>query len=375
VLRRVERSPGSGRLHQILPLARKALTRLSVRDRFAAAALRLGIGRNKAAVGTGLYFTGSPSADSPVLVTANYRLSFDALRKELAGIDAWILAIDTKGVNVWCAAGKGTFCAREVARKVRSSGLDAVAPGAPLVLPQLSASGVNANELRKTTGRRVVFGPVRARDIPSFLASGMKKTQAMREVRFTLADRAILIPVELVHAWPAYLASLFAPLALSLPLGSGFATRWAAYAAYMASSVSIGTIIVPLFLPYLIGRFFSVRSLLPFACLSALAAYCAHGFNPETAAGGPDFHAVPSLAAFLMSGAAAAYFAMIFTGSSTFTNQKGTELEVRRSLPLIAISAAAGAVSAAVWAIIQAFSPIVAPIAVGATAAAGGGFA
>ncbi|HQL32652.1 MAG TPA: hypothetical protein PK969_05305, partial [Treponemataceae bacterium] len=68
--------------------------------------LRLGIGRNKASVTPGLYFIGSPGAASPVLVSANYRLSFDALRKELSGIDAWILVVDTRGVNVWCAAGK-----------------------------------------------------------------------------------------------------------------------------------------------------------------------------------------------------------------------------------------------------------------------------
>jgi CO dehydrogenase/acetyl-CoA synthase gamma subunit (corrinoid Fe-S protein) len=33
---------------------------------------------------------------SPVLVTANYKMSFDRLRSQLTGIDAWILVLDTK---------------------------------------------------------------------------------------------------------------------------------------------------------------------------------------------------------------------------------------------------------------------------------------
>lgn len=70
---------------------------------------RWGINRMSYKVPPGLYAVGQPNQDSPVLVSANYKLSFDMLRKELAGLDAWIMVIDTKGINVWCAAGKGTF--------------------------------------------------------------------------------------------------------------------------------------------------------------------------------------------------------------------------------------------------------------------------
>ena len=57
-------------------------------------------------VAPGLYALGKPTADSPVFVSANYALSFDALREALAGRDSYILVLDTKGINVWCAAGK-----------------------------------------------------------------------------------------------------------------------------------------------------------------------------------------------------------------------------------------------------------------------------
>ena len=61
------------------------------------------------AVDPGLYALRNPGEQAPVLVTANYKMSFDRLRQALPGRDAWILVLDTNGINVWCAAGKGTF--------------------------------------------------------------------------------------------------------------------------------------------------------------------------------------------------------------------------------------------------------------------------
>jgi len=70
---------------------------------------RWGVNRMAHRVEPGLYRLGNPTPDSPVFASANYTLSFDALRSTLAGIDSYILVLDTKGINVWCAAGKGTF--------------------------------------------------------------------------------------------------------------------------------------------------------------------------------------------------------------------------------------------------------------------------
>ncbi len=73
---------------------------------------RWGVNRGGHRVEPGLYRLGSPGPDSPVFASANYTLSFDALRAALGGVDAYILVLDTKGINVWCAAGKGTFGTR-----------------------------------------------------------------------------------------------------------------------------------------------------------------------------------------------------------------------------------------------------------------------
>ena len=47
----------------------------------------------------GLYTLGDPTADSPVFVTANYTLSFDALRSALAGMDGYIMVLGTEGMK------------------------------------------------------------------------------------------------------------------------------------------------------------------------------------------------------------------------------------------------------------------------------------
>ena len=61
---------------------------------------RLGMRRDQYKIAPGLYAVGEPGPDSPVLVTANYKLTFDTLRRALISFDGWILVIDTRGINV-----------------------------------------------------------------------------------------------------------------------------------------------------------------------------------------------------------------------------------------------------------------------------------
>ncbi|MCG2735325.1 MAG: carbon monoxide dehydrogenase, partial [Candidatus Methanoperedenaceae archaeon] len=123
---------------------------------------RLGIKRNQHVIEPGLYALGKPTKDSPVFVSANYTLSFDALRSALAGIDGYILVLDTKGINVWCAAGKGTFGTDEVVRRIEAVKLHEKVNHRKLIVPQLGATGVAAREVKARSGFKVGFGPVRA---------------------------------------------------------------------------------------------------------------------------------------------------------------------------------------------------------------------
>ena len=171
---------------------------ITARYRLKRLAFRVGIGRMDMTVTPGLYTFGTPGPEAPVLVSANFRLTFDRLRKSLEGRDAWLLILDTKGINVWCAAGKGTFGTEELIRQVENSGLIKLLAHRNLILPQLGAPGIQAHEVSKRTEFQVHYGPVSLDDLGEYLDSGMKTMKEMRRKRFPLSERAELIPLELV---------------------------------------------------------------------------------------------------------------------------------------------------------------------------------
>ena len=194
-------------------------TVLSAADYLGACRMRLGIGRMRYRVSPGLYAVGRPTAESPVLVTANYKLTLDHLRSKLGGLNVWILVLDTKGVNVWCAAGKGTFGTDEIVRQVAATRLAEIVSHRQLVVPQLGAPGIAAHQVKNRCGFRVIYGPVLARDIPAFLAAGMQATPAMRKVDFPLGLRLAVVPIEVTRY-----AKYFIPAAAVLFFLAGLGT-------------------------------------------------------------------------------------------------------------------------------------------------------
>ncbi|MFH1755515.1 MAG: mercury methylation corrinoid protein HgcA, partial [Candidatus Latescibacterota bacterium] len=190
-------------------------TKLNFGDALGSWKVRWGIGRNTYRIPPGLYAVGSPTPQSPVLVTANYKMSFDKLRSQLAGDNAWILALDTKGINVWCAAGKGTFGTEEIVRRVEQERLAEVVAHRQLILPQLGATGVSAHEVQARSGWRIKYGPIRCEDLKAYFDSAMKANSQMRRIAFPLISRIKLIPVELVMSARYLLIALVSFAALS----------------------------------------------------------------------------------------------------------------------------------------------------------------
>ncbi|HBI47944.1 MAG TPA: acetyl-CoA synthase subunit gamma, partial [Smithella sp.] len=180
-------------------------------DRWGSIKARWGVGRMEYKVDPGLYALDTPDNNSLVFVSANYKMSFDRLRQALAGRSGWILVLDTKGINVWCAAGKGTFGTEELVKRIESSGLKKVVNHRKLILPQLGAPGIAAHKVKQISGFNVHYGPIRAEDLPVYLDAGFKATAQMRIKTFPLKERAVLIPIELVEAMKAFLitASVF----------------------------------------------------------------------------------------------------------------------------------------------------------------------
>jgi hypothetical protein len=301
---------------------------LTWRDRVGGYRVRWGIGRYTFLVDPGLYALGEPDDRSPVLVSANYKLSFDALRRHLGGRSAWILVLDTYGVNVWCAAGKGTFGTDEVVRQVERNALAQVVSHGTLVLPQLGAPGVSAPEVRRRTGFRVVWGPVQAADLPAFLDDGMRATPEMRRVRFPLRDRLVLIPVEMAAvAGTALLVTVGAVLAGTFA-GRGFALSNALSAAMpvvaaVLTALAAGAVITPLLLPWLPPRMFAGKG----ALVGTVGALLVMGWFTGA------LHPLRLASAALFVIAGASFIAMNFTGTSTFTSLSGVQKEMRAWLP------------------------------------------
>jgi len=302
---------------------------------------RWGVGRMDYMIDPGLYALGKPDKNSPVLVTANYKMSFDYLRRELSGRNVWILVLDTKGINVWCAAGKGTFGTEELIKRIASSGLKEIVSHRQLILPQLGAPGVAAHTVKKISGFKVYYGPIRAKDLPAYLDAGRKTTPAIRIITFPLKDRAVLIPIELVAAAKPFL--IIAPVLFILGGIGGPEGFWANTVNHglfaviaLLSAVLGGAVLNPLLLPYLPGRAFSVKGFSIGIIIAILLLYI-WGVNLQTWAGKME-----SLAWLLIIPAVAGYLAMNFTGCSTYTSLSGVKREMRWALPAQIAASVAG---------------------------------
>ena len=287
--------------------------------------MRWGIGRMNYTVDPSLYAVGSPDENSPVLVSSNYKLTYDSLRKELSGVNCWLLILDTKGVNVWCAAGKGTFGTDELINRISLTGLSEIVSNKTLILPQLGAPGVNASEVKRKTGFSVIYGTVRARDIKAFLEAGNKATEEMRTVKFTMYDRLVLTPMEIVPAAKKTLYVFGVMFLLNLFLVKPFDIM--DFITYTAA-VLIGAFVTPVLLPFIPGRAFSFKGGLLGLIWAALAVWRL-GVCPGY---------------LLVSPSIAAYLAMNFTGASTFTSPSGVLKEMKIALPIIIIALAIGAI-------------------------------
>jgi len=319
----------------------KIRTKLSMADHAMSVLARFGIGRDSYGIAPGIYCTGTSDADSPVLVTANYKLTFDALRKELSSLSAWILVLDTRGINVWCAAGKSLFSTEEVIKRVKVSGLDKIVSHRELILPQLSATGVSAIDVKKGSGFKVIWGPIRANDIKQFLDAGMKADESMRRVTFTVSERLVLVPVEL-----SFLVKPTFLILLGIFLLSGIGieifsvkdawSRGIMAASAYAAGIFAGAVFVPAVLPWLPGKAFSIKG--------AVTGIIAAIFVMITLKDVANVWELTSL--FLCTTAVSSYLGMNFTGSTPYASPSGVEKEMRKAIPVQALT---GFASIVLW--------------------------
>lgn len=305
-------------------------SKISSVDKFQHFLARVGLRRNRFRVQPGLYTLGKPDKSSHVFVTANYGLSFNKLREALAGIDCYILVLDTKGINVWCAAGKGTFGTDELIYRIENTRLEEYVERRQLILPQLGAPGVAAHEIEGRTGFKVEYGPVRAEDIPEYLRTH-RATAEMRIVHFGLRDRLILVPLEITH--------MTLPTLMIMALLYFFSGPIPALAA-LAIMVA-GLMLFPVVIPWIPTPNFSTKGFilggiiaLPFFFVVALSAATAVWWK-NLGQAFPYLLIVPSLVAFIT---------LNYTGATPFTSKSGVAREIFSYFPIMFWMFCAGAI-------------------------------
>ncbi len=292
---------------------------------------RVGAFRMNYTVSPGIYAVGEPTKASDVFVSANYKLSFDILRRELKGLDAWVLVLDTKSINVWCAAGKGTFSTAELVSRISATKLCTLVAHRRIIVPQLGAVGVNGAEVQKKSGFRVLFGPVQAKDIPSYVEAGYKKTKDMSTIRFPMMDRIILTPMEINPAmkkFPWFAGGVLILFGLQ-PSGILFKTAWSGGMPFLVlglNAVFAGAFLTPVLLPFIPSRSFAIKGwIMGLLSMSAVAPLI------ELAVRGEILLLVASC---LIFPAMSSYIALQFTGSTTFTGMSGVKKELKIGIPL-----------------------------------------
>jgi NAD-dependent dihydropyrimidine dehydrogenase PreA subunit len=159
---------------------------------------------------TGLIRIGNPDRTSPVLLTCNYHLTVLRVKRELKGMNAYLLVANSRGINVWCSATGGLFTNHDVISVLKTSGIEKLVDHRSVILPQLAATGIELRTILKKTGWRATFGPVYIKDIRAFLSGG-EKSRRMREVQFDSRQR-----LEMAAAWAFPMSVVSVPIMLPL---------------------------------------------------------------------------------------------------------------------------------------------------------------
>jgi hypothetical protein len=321
----------AGLIHTPVGLVPLASSRWSHFDRLGLIRSRISAFRMNYRVEPGLYAVGRPSAESDIFVSANYKLSFDILRRALKNINGWILVLDTKGINVWCAAGKGTFGTEELVTRIFQMRLADLVSHRRIIVPQLGATGVRASEVRKRTGFFVHFGPVDASNIERYLESEYNADPDMRLVRFTMSQRLALTPMEINQALKLFpLVALIILVFFGLrPAGVIFVDAWRdgwPFILLFLVTVLAGAFITPVLLPFIPFRSFAMKGWI----IGAAAVVPLLFFTKLLGSGFGNIKASALVLFPLLS----SYLALQFTGATTFTAMSGVKKELRIGLPV-----------------------------------------
>jgi acetyl-CoA decarbonylase/synthase complex subunit gamma len=118
----------------------------------------------------GVYEINDPHAESPVMVTTNFSITYFSVANEVdgSGLPGWLLVADAEGMSVLTAWAAGKFDAERIAKAVKSAGMAEKVSHRKLVIP--GHVSVLLGELEEELpGWEILVGPREAVDLPGYL--------------------------------------------------------------------------------------------------------------------------------------------------------------------------------------------------------------
>ncbi len=279
--------------------------------------------RRTYAVAPGLYYTGDHyDLDTPLLVTANYHLSVFLVTRRVRAANARLLVIDTDGINVWCAAGKGRFGNEQILsqidrypRKLLTAKIHL-----SLVLPKFGMSGVDLHALRQY-GLAPVVGPLYAKDLPDYLSTPPLRHRRVDRVHFGLQSRVFILLPGLIQL-TALSALLTAAISLvGYPLGAPIQLG-------VIGVVTTLGVAYPLLFPLIPARRFAIKGLL--LALVIVTVLLSMAFLGAVSLLSMWFAVPFTLAAGILVG-------LEFTGNSAVSNYSRVKREIVLFIPISAL--------------------------------------
>ena len=159
----------------------------------------------------GLRIICAPARESPVVVTGNFHLTVRRVESALERQNCYLLVVQSEGINVWCASAGGEMNTHAIITALKTSDIGSLVDHRELILPQLSAPGIDTKLLKKVSGWQGKWGPVYAGSLPEHLANGHTKTEKQCRVRFDLPFR-----MEMLFAMNFLLWLFFTAIALAI---------------------------------------------------------------------------------------------------------------------------------------------------------------
>jgi ubiquinone/menaquinone biosynthesis C-methylase UbiE len=176
------------------------------------------------AIEPGIYESGKPTSESPIIVTTNYELTYIRVMNDLKGVDAWVLCVDSNGINVWCAARGNHFGNKELIEAINATNILQLVNHRTLLLPQLAAGGVSVPSLPPDLNIKIKYGPIWSKYLKSYLQEKpARKPEEMRLAKFVFSKRLeagvthLTFLLRKFMLWP----SIFSVITLLVLMGSG----------------------------------------------------------------------------------------------------------------------------------------------------------